>query len=698
MWRIFILIPVSVTLTSAATCPNMRSFRNAALLVGISGPAFQEGPRDLQFAGADADLLQNLFAQQFGPENVFELKNSEATTAQVSGCLDGLARWAQPGSKVIVFISARGFSSSQMDDGYVVTSDAAIDKLPRFGGQQAGNGISIQTLRRKMSAMQAREKYLLLDLCRDPAETPAFDNLINNRLLDKKFLDAATRQIVLASNGSRRSFESAELHNGFYASSLADALKAAPGSDLLKIFEDLRAKLKLKSRARQTPDRPAPAPGDGWQDCPFCKLSRISGSLLASLSPEFVFQAGPPAAPASDLSDDLSSDRNNDVSDESEASDREESAQRVFVRYGEGDHFGGDPFHQCENTNPEFEGFRLCREEYQTAALRFERAAELRQTIPSSKLDPDAEPRKQLAIASLLERARFCRAQMDLLTTTEDMTNRAAQAVADLGNPSEFRFAESHNILGIAYLDLAKYPEAESQFELAARMAPHWAYPRHNLALAYIEHGNYSAAENEYREAIRWTPVGEKVRSDKSNPCFHGQTVMVSARPYLYYNLGVLLQRLNRLADAQKEFCMAEVSFRYRMQLLNPGGDQNDPYLVKLAKLRAAAAQINLADVNNSLGVLFEARGKNARAMAQFEEALSNNPELTAASFNIARLKANRALARHDPAAAKQSFQQVLNLPVCLASNQDPKTDQGCRAAKNELDRLASPVEATRKK
>jgi hypothetical protein len=325
MWRIFILIPVSVTLTSAATCPNMRSFRNAALLVGISGPAFQEGPRDLQFAGADADLLQNLFAQQFGPENVFELKNSEATTAQVSGCLDGLARWAQPGSKVIVFISARGFSSSQMDDGYVVTSDAAIDKLPRFGGQQAGNGISIQTLRRKMSAMQAREKYLLLDLCRDPAETPAFDNLINNRLLDKKFLDAATRQIVLASNGSRRSFESAELHNGFYASSLADALKAAPGSDLLKIFEDLRAKLKLKSRARQTPDRPAPAPGDGWQDCPFCKLSRISGSLLASLSPEFVFQAGPPAAPASDLSDDLSSDRNNDVSDESEASDREES-------------------------------------------------------------------------------------------------------------------------------------------------------------------------------------------------------------------------------------------------------------------------------------------------------------------------------------------------------------------------------------
>jgi tetratricopeptide (TPR) repeat protein len=671
----------------------MRSFRNAALLVGISGHSLQEGPRDLQFAGADADLLQKLFAQQFGAENVFELKNSEATTAQVSGCLDGLARWAQPGSKVIVFISARGFSSSQMDDGYVVTSDTAIDKLPRFGGQQTGNGISIQTLRRKMSAMQAREKYLLLDLCRDPAETPAFDNLINNRLLDKRFLDAATRQIVLASNGSRRSFESTELHNGYYASSLADILKAAPGSDLLTVFEDLRAKLKTKSGARQTPERPAPAPGDGWQDCPFCKLSRISGPLLASLSPEFFSQASPPEALASDLS--------NDLSNESEAADKEESAQRVFVRYGEGNHFAGDPFHECENTNPEFQGFRLCRGEYQTAALQFERAAELRRAIRSPNLDPDAEQRKQLAIASLLERARFCRAQMDLLTGPEDEAIRAARAVADLGDRSEFQFAESHNILGIAFLDLAKYPEAESQFEIAARMAPHWAYPRHNLALAYIEHGNYSAAESEYREAIRWTPVGEKVPSDKRNPCFHGQKVMVSARPYLYYNFGVLLQRLNRLADAQNEFCMAEVSFRYRMQLLNPGGDESDPYLVKLAKLRAAAAQINLADVNNSLGVLFEARGKKSRARAQFEEALSNNPELTAASFNIARLKANRALARHDPAAAKQSFQQVLDLPVCLGSNQDsktdPKTDLGCRAAKTELDRLASPVEATRK-
>src|SRR4051812_27343302 len=58
-------------------------------------------------------------------------------------------------------------------------------------------------------------------------------------------------------------------------------------------------------------------------------------------------------------------------------------------------------------------------------------------------------------------------------------------------------------------------------FRNSIRVAPDWAYPRHNLALTYIEMGNNSAAEAEYRAAIKKTPE----------------------HPYLYYNLGVLLQR-----------------------------------------------------------------------------------------------------------------------------------------------------------
>jgi Tfp pilus assembly protein PilF len=660
-WIVFLPL-LSTAVANAAICPNMRSFRNAALLLGISNPWLQEGPRPLRFAGADAASLQPLFEQQFGSENVFALKDREATTANVYACLDAIARFAQPGSKVVIFISARGFASSQTDDGYVLTYDAAIDKLPRAGGQQVGNGIAIQTLRRKMAAMQAREKYLLLDLCRDPAETTNLDNLINKRVLEKRFLDAATRQIVLASTGSQRSFESTEPKNGhgYYASALIEILK--PGVGLQKLFDDLKARVKEKSQMKQAPYRPSPAPNDR-NGCLLCKLSRsrIAGPLFASLAPVSFFQDAPPTPSAADLRA------------LTEAAKDEEEGQRIFVRYGEGNHFSGDPFHQCEHPKTEFRSFRLCREEYEAAARKFDRAAALREMIPTP--DPDGN---QMLIESLKERARFCRAQVLLLA--KDW----AGVVVELGNLANSQFAESHNILGIAYLEQAKFAEAEAQFQMAIRQAPHWAYPRHNLALAYVEHGNYSAAEREYREAIRWTPVGDKTAAEKNNPCFHGRRVTVSARPYLYYNLGVLLQRLNRLTEAQQQYCLAEQSFLLQLGLLDPRGLESDADQAELANLRSIAAKINLADVNNSLGALFEARSKRGRARAQFQKALSNNPELSAASFNLARLDADQALTKGDTGRARQRYQEVLDQPSC----QGAPNELGCRAAQTALDRL----------
>jgi tetratricopeptide (TPR) repeat protein len=274
---------------------------------------------------------------------------------------------------------------------------------------------------------------------------------------------------------------------------------------------------------------------------------------------------------------------------------------------------------------------------------------------------------------------------VDLLTGSA--ANGALGVPAELGDPTKFQFAESHNLLGIAYLEQAKYAEAEAQFELAILKAPHWAYPRHNLALTYVEHGNYSGAESEYREAIRWTPVGAKFAEPK-NPCFQGRKMMVSARPYLYYNLGVLLQRVNRLAEAQKAYCMAEVSFRYQMELFASVRAESNADLATLAELRSKAGRINLADVNNSLGVLFETRSKKSQAAAQFQKALSNNAELSAASFNLARLNANKALAHgNTPAAratASKGYQDVLDKPFCRTSN----PDLGCQAARSALKNL----------
>ena len=708
VWWIALLLLLSSTI-GAAPCPAMRPFQNAALLLGISDPWLQEGPRPLRFAGADATSLQPLFERQFGADNVFVLKDRDANTANVSFCLDALARFANPGSKVVIFISARGFASSQTDDGFVLTYDSAIDKLPRSGAKQSGNGIAIQTLGYKLAAMQAREKYLLLDLCRDPAETPNLDNLINKRLTDKRFLDAATREIVLASTGNHRSFESGG--HGFYAAALLKVIQ--PEMGLPALFGELKEVVTKESQKKQVPYRPPP-PSKAGDECLLCKLSQNwrSGPLFASLAPLIGFQDAPPTSPGTELQI------------LNEAAREEEQGQRIFIRYGEGNHFPGDPLHQCDNPSPDFHGFRLCKEEYGAAAKNFGRAAELvgppwqpstayavGQFIVTSNgnihvvqvagtsgaIEPAWIPAtgqttkdgtiiwvnpgpaigdgKRMVIESLQERARFCRAQVLLLENDWD------GAVRELGPPANFHFAESHNSLGIAYLELNRYLDAEVQFESAIQQAPHWGYPRHNLALAYVEHGNYTAAENEYREAIRWTPVAVKQATSKANPCFHGRSVTISARPYLYYNLGVLLQRLNRLAEAQQQYCLAEESFQMALRLWNPSGSETEADQAKFEKLRAIAAKINLADASNSLGVLLETRRKSNEARIQFHQALSNNPELSAAAFNLARLDANQDLAKGDVEAARQRYQAVLDTPFCRGSS----ADLGCRAARTAL-------------
>jgi len=661
VWWVVFLPLLSNTAAGANLCPNMQPAPSLALLIGISNPPLQEGPKPLRFAGADVASLQPLFEPQFGKANVFTLTGRDATTANVSVCLDALALKAQPGGKVVIFISARGFASSQTDDGFVITYDAAIDKVPRTGAQQVRNGIAIQTLRQKLEKMQARDKYLFLDLCRDPAETPNIDNLINKKVIDKKFLDNATSLIVLGSTGNQRSLESTDPKNGhgYYAGALSEILK--PGIGLQTLFDELKPIVTKESRNKQVPYSPPPPPKTR-QECVICKLSQIwkHGPLLASLDPLSIFQDAAPAGPDPDLQtlDD--------------AGKGEADGQRIFIRYGQGKHFSGDPFNQCDNQRPEFRSFRLCREEYEAAAKSFEQAATLRERL--SKPPDD----NRMAIESLRERARFCRAQILLLA--KDWSG----AVTELGHPADFQFAESHNTLGIADLEQAKYPEAEAEFQVAIEQAPHWGYPRHNLALAYVEHGNYSAAESEYREAIRWTPVAVKMTTAKNDPCFHGRRLTVSARPYLYYNFGVLLDRLNRLAEAQQQYCLAEESFSVELGLTAPAGPASDAGDAQLAELRAMAAKINLADTYNSLGVLLQTRNKMSEARAQFEGALSNNPELSAAGFNLARLDAMQALAKGDTATARMRYQQVLDMPYCRGS----ADELACRAARSELERL----------
>jgi hypothetical protein len=650
----------------------MRNPKNAALLIGISNPPLQEGPAPLRFAGADADSLAKLYEGEFGPDSVFSLKDREATTAAVSACLEALANSAQSGGKLVIFISARGFWSSQMDDGFLLTYDSAIDKLPAKSKQQIGNGISMRMLSDKLRQIPAVEKVLLLDLCRDPPESPTMENFINKKILNETSLSKLTHFIVLASTGSQRSLEPRNSigKNGYYAGAL---IRFLPGDRLLPdLFERIKSNIKNDTDNRQVPYRLPSSPGDS-KECPLCKVAwrAITGPLFASLEPMIVAQDAPPAPPQQDLQV------------LGEAARYEQEGQRTFIRYGEGNHFSGDPFHECDHPLANFAPFRLCREEYLAAAANFREAARLRRTITG--IHPETN---RMAIESLDERERFCNAQV--LMFQENWPG----AVDELHKTPDFQFAESYNLLGIAYLEQADYPGAESQFEKAILRAPHWAYPRHNLALAYVEHGNYNAAETEYREAIRLTPVAEAVTADVDNPCFHGHSIMVGARPYLYYNLGVLLQRLNRLPEAKQQYCLADASFQMEQTQVGSVGPQGNAD-EQLTGLRAIAAAVNRVDVDNSLGVLFESLKKNKEARVQFQNAIrnnrantiQNNRALSSALFNLARLDTDLAKKRKESLAVRQTyFLKVLDDPVCKTTPQE----LGCQAAKKELANIAA--------
>jgi tetratricopeptide (TPR) repeat protein len=353
----------------------------------------------------------------------------------------------------------------------------------------------------------------------------------------------------------------------------------------------------------------------------------------------------------------------------------EVAGQRVFVRYGEGNHLPGDPFRQCadsgggsgsKNKDAKAKEFQLCPEQYEQAAEYFEVAAEARRIELQDADTVEGKRRVCALIQSLDERSRFCRGKALIgLNRFKDALETLSCPAARSDKTDEcgcaMLMAESFNARGIALLELSDFEAAKGEFGEAIDRSPGWPYPRHNLALTEIEDGQYSDGEREYQAAIQYTPIAERVEEGKS-VCFEGRSLTVVSRPYLYYNLGVLLHRLNRKRDAQRQYCLAEESFQQQIKHFETRakelrGDAKLEGLVMRAELRKKAAETNLADVHNSLGAVLHARGKTTRARAQYRLAIDENPGLHQASYNLAVL--DREENPENPDVAKTTMGEI---------------------------------------
>ena len=142
--------------------------------------------------------------------------------------------------------------------------------------------------------------------------------------------------------------------------------------------------------------------------------------------------------------------------------------------------------------------------------------------------------------------------------------------------------------------------------------------------MTYVETGDYAAAEREYREAIRRTP-------------YH---------PYLYYNLAVLLHRINRKTDAMVEYNLAVRAFEDQAATALDHSrrwteDGNTAQARKAAERRATLLK-NEAEAHNALGALFQAKGNAKRARTEYEAARQLDPDLLLASYNMGILEAKK--------------------------------------------------------
>jgi tetratricopeptide (TPR) repeat protein len=615
-------IPLHICLAQAG--------RSRAIVIGVHNyPNDPTGVEPLRFSHKDADIFQRLLrtarSGEFSGNAVRHLPDGSATLHSVRSELIRAIAGAQPKDHVYIFISARGLSRPTWRDGYIGTADMVASK-------PESTAVSVIDLKNMIKVSRAERIYLFADLCREPIGSIR-ENRIHLRL-EEEFKNVPNVAGILASQPKRTSKEMAELtygnERGFgvFARSLVTTLQerspVGRNIGLKALFDEVANQVSSLTRNEQAPRLLGSTPAGRdvlvWRTASLPGTIQIAG--LGRLPGLFALQAD---SPQSDLPYRVLEQRLDDPEGAVVEFRRLESGQHpveaierwrdrlagqladlgqnVVARYGTGDQFPDEPG-------------KLQKEDF-LLAERYFRAA--------LQLVPDSDPVWLGFRRSLEAREQFCRGR----ALAFDSPEKARPILADARSRENPPIPEIDNAIGITYLEHRTGPvdldRAIHHFRLAKSRSPAWAYPRHNLALAFLEQGNYKAAEREYREAIELTPE----------------------RPVLYYNLGLLLHRSNRLKNAREAYEQAIAAFgsatkSYREREAEWMAEELAES-AELAGRRAAALERNSAEAHNSLGALLAYMGDTNGAIASYKQALQMNEKLYPARHNMALLYQKQA-------------------------------------------------------
>jgi uncharacterized caspase-like protein len=211
-----------------------------------------------------ADLLKSPDVGRFPAENVRVLLNGDATTRQIKGGLNWLARSAAPDDLVVVFVSSHG-SQRDLDTrevNYIVTHDTQIRPQDDLFATALPMVEVTQVVR---SRIRARRALIVLDTCHSGAAADGTFKLtedVGESSVSSDTLDAMRRgfgRAVLASSQvGQKSFENDDAKNGYFTYYLMQALKKSKGQDSIdKVYAYVRDQVSqsvaAKYQTQQTP-------------------------------------------------------------------------------------------------------------------------------------------------------------------------------------------------------------------------------------------------------------------------------------------------------------------------------------------------------------------------------------------------------------------------------------------------------------
>ena len=210
-----------------------------------------------------------------------------------------------------------------------------------------------------------------------------------------------------------------------------------------------------------------------------------------------------------------------------------------------------------------------------------------------------------------------------------------------------------HTNLGHALVERKAYDDAQEQYEMALKLAPHLPEPHWNVGIGLSVRGDYDGALRHFDEAIRLDPrfpqayfsrgnvYRERGQLDRAIEQYERAIALKRDYAEAYYNLGVVAEGQKRLDDAIRYYELAvankldyaDAHYNLANALLSRG--RLDEALVHYSQV----IRINprRADAHVNLGATFMQMGRYEDARQAFMMALAIDPSLGPARQGMQR-------------------------------------------------------------